>query len=498
MKTPTDDIFQLIQSMTAAEKRYFKIHFSSEKSLVTELFNFLNGMKVYKEDEVKRNFQETKLSKNLKVYKIMLMELLLKSLSSFGYKKSINSFIRQNLEEVEILTEKCLYAQAYKKLIKTKKTCFKHEEYVQLLKIIDLEYKFQAFYEIKTASEPLKLIDEKVACSLQIKEIFELKRIVHELSVLAGKVSEIHTNIEKIKKYEAPLIQKLKALNGNDLASFKVRYYLHAALGHLYHGIRSFEKEYISKKNILTLFQEHKHFMESNPKKYWSSIFNFANCCLRTNRSKEFEETLDMLKNFSKNNFSFQRKMILVNVMEMAYHQKKQNFNFIIDKLEPTTLKLVEKYGETEERSVVYSYISLMMTYLSVGNHTKVQFYLRRLFQIKGLENSYNYFFETIDMISHFESGDIDILQNLLTSKKRKLKREPKYGTPFFNELLRFFSELIDHNNDIATSINRLKNKASESSDDEFLRLSKYFFLEDWINAVAAKKTFAQQILSKR
>ena len=50
MKTPTDDIFQLIHSMTAAEKRYFKIHFSSEKSLVTELFNYLNGMKSYNEE----------------------------------------------------------------------------------------------------------------------------------------------------------------------------------------------------------------------------------------------------------------------------------------------------------------------------------------------------------------------------------------------------------------------------------------------------------------
>jgi hypothetical protein len=100
MKTPSDDIFQLIQSMTAAEKRYFKIHFSSKKSLTTELFNLLNSMKTYREDEVKRCFKKSKLSKNLKVYKIMLSELLLKSLSSFRYKKSINSLIRQNLEEV--------------------------------------------------------------------------------------------------------------------------------------------------------------------------------------------------------------------------------------------------------------------------------------------------------------------------------------------------------------------------------------------------------------
>ena len=177
MKTPTDDIFQLIQAMTAAEKRYFQIHFSSEKSLVTELFNYLNGMKEYDEDEVKLNFQDSKLSKNLKVYKIMLADLLLKSLSSFRYKKSINSQLNQNLEEVEILTEKCLYSQAFKKLQKTKKLCFKHEEFDQLITIINLEYRFKAFYEIRNSTESLGLLDDAINAIEKTSSIFELKKL---------------------------------------------------------------------------------------------------------------------------------------------------------------------------------------------------------------------------------------------------------------------------------------------------------------------------------
>jgi len=105
-------------------------------------------MKTYDEDEVKKHFKKSKLSKNLKVYKIMLTELLLKSLSSFRYKKSINSLIRQNLEEVEILTEKKLYPLAIKKLQKTKQICLEHEEFDKLVSIIDLEYQFKDFYEI--------------------------------------------------------------------------------------------------------------------------------------------------------------------------------------------------------------------------------------------------------------------------------------------------------------------------------------------------------------
>ena len=78
MKLATDNIFQLVQAMTASEKRYFKRHYASEKSVMTDLFDFINNMKEYDEEDVKKHFQHSKLAKNLKVYKVQLTELLLK------------------------------------------------------------------------------------------------------------------------------------------------------------------------------------------------------------------------------------------------------------------------------------------------------------------------------------------------------------------------------------------------------------------------------------
>ena len=102
MKTPSDNIFKLIRSMTAAEKRYFKRHYSSEKSLLTELFDFINAQDSYREDLIKIHFKHSKLSKNLKVYKVQLFDLLLKSLTSLYNKKDIKSKIRIGLEEIEL------------------------------------------------------------------------------------------------------------------------------------------------------------------------------------------------------------------------------------------------------------------------------------------------------------------------------------------------------------------------------------------------------------
>ena len=64
MKKPKDSVFRLIQSMTPAEKRYFKRHYGSSTNLSTQLFDHLNGLSKYEEEMVKQHFG-AKVAKNL-------------------------------------------------------------------------------------------------------------------------------------------------------------------------------------------------------------------------------------------------------------------------------------------------------------------------------------------------------------------------------------------------------------------------------------------------
>ena len=96
MKPPNNQLFLLIQSMTAAEKRYFKRHYASHKNQTTELFDFINSMDIYDEKLVKEHFTNSKLSTNLKVYKVQLAKLLLKSLRSYRSHRNDESKIRNS------------------------------------------------------------------------------------------------------------------------------------------------------------------------------------------------------------------------------------------------------------------------------------------------------------------------------------------------------------------------------------------------------------------
>ena len=59
------------------------------------------------------------MAKNLKVYKVQLLNLILKSLTSYHSKNNPKSQIRSGLEEVDVLIDKQLYTYASDHLART-------------------------------------------------------------------------------------------------------------------------------------------------------------------------------------------------------------------------------------------------------------------------------------------------------------------------------------------------------------------------------------------
>jgi len=487
MKTPKDDIFQLVQSMTAAEKRYFKIHFSSEKSLVTKLFNHLNTLKVYNEDEVKNHFKKTKLSKNLKVYKIMLMDLLLKSLASFRYKKDIKNNIRQNIGEIEILIEKNLLSLAYKKIKKTKKLCIKHEEWNMLISILNIEYRFKIFHQYIIQKEDESLLSEISSLAKIIAADHNIKMKNHELGVLTYTNYSPNAKEKKILEDEKHLLKTLQHFKTKPF-SFHGFFHTHSALSHLYHIDKNIKKELYHKKVILDYFNSNQHLIDNNLTEYCATLFYYAYSCIRANQHKEFDKIIKKIKSLIKSNPVLKSKSVVVSGLYMSYHFHNKNYDFILDKLETPYLKTIEKPNNKEIINITHSYIHLMIANLFSGNHTKVQFYLRRLFEEKKLGETFNYFFEAIDLISHYESGDLDIFQNLLLAKKRKLKRDPNYATPFFKWMITFFFDLIKDEDKMISAIENFKGESKKFANDKFFNLMKYFILDDWLEALRNKK----------
>ncbi|MDQ3021512.1 MAG: hypothetical protein M3R36_13225 [Bacteroidota bacterium] len=81
----TDDLFQLIKSLTQSEKRFFKVyaslhHIKGDENKYFKLFNAIDKQKIYDEELIRKQFGNEKFLKQLFVVKNYLYHTILKSL----------------------------------------------------------------------------------------------------------------------------------------------------------------------------------------------------------------------------------------------------------------------------------------------------------------------------------------------------------------------------------------------------------------------------------
>src|SRR5687767_14666472 len=129
-KRPTNDLFLLIRSMTAPEKRYFKQYHSrnikGSGSSFIKLFDAINRQEEY--DEKALVGSETYLS-GFAQQKKHLYELIMRSLREYHTSSTPATRIRELVSNAGILKDKRLYKQSMDALSKAMKIAEETENY---------------------------------------------------------------------------------------------------------------------------------------------------------------------------------------------------------------------------------------------------------------------------------------------------------------------------------------------------------------------------------
>ena len=495
MKVPTDNIYQLIQSMTASEKRYFKRHYASEKNLTTDLFDFINSMDEYEEENVKRHFANSKLAKNLKVYKVQLMELLLKSLTSYHSKKNIRSKIRMGLEEVEILMDKQLHSMALNRLRKIKELCLKHEELEYIFSITYFEIFLSSFFDVNLNPSDYTVLQELESFIDTLKRIYHLKRINFYLNDKNNNELTQSLRPEEITEYETLLSKDLALPEGRQL-TLSEQYYRNSSLSIIHKlAYQDAEQEFHYKKNNVSLFEANPHFIKSNAGFYFAALFNFLVCCRRLNRSAELESGLLRIKALLQQAPFLKRNYIFIYYLETKHLFLQRKYQPIVEEMEPETTRHINKYQQKGEHLTALIFIYFTLTHLVLRDYHKVHFYLRRLSNLsKDLDPGYTYFFHLLELISHQETTDQFVIQNLLSSHRRKNKNRKK-PSPFFPETLAFFRQFNKSSPEAKPDhIADYENQLTDIATDSTLNIAREFILDDWLRALKNKRTYADEM----
>ena len=302
---PSDNLFNLIKSLTKSEKRYFKVIASKKKeegSNYLQLFNAIDKQEVYCEEQIVQRFSKSTFIKHLPSEKNYLYFAILKSLILFH--EGNHEFIE--LDEIRhfaaVLYSKGLYDQCNKMLTKARKSAVSSELFPELLSIAKLQLELLPMIamdgeNLQNGFEAI-LNDEKLAYE-KLHNIHQYHQLYAKFLHLIRAKGELIRNESELELFKGIMNNPL-LMDEDKAMSYKSKemYFFITTTYFFISG--NLEKAY--EQGIRNL-----NFLADNLGKltsvaiYSARISNQCEACLRMKKYDEFEKLLELLKNIETN-----------------------------------------------------------------------------------------------------------------------------------------------------------------------------------------------------
>ncbi len=493
-----DDLFQLIKSLSPAEKRNFKIY--NDKNAAPGngnyelLFNLIEQQNSYDEKKVVKQLGNRSMTKQLSVSKHYLYNHILKSLEVFQYQKNIEKKLASFLDQIAILYERSLTRQCKDIIEKAKNLAIEFECFQALFRILEWER------VLLTEIVHEELIDKKLAENFSLYETtISNISINNRLSYLDSQMvlliqkrgitrsAEDEAHFEKIMQH--PLLKQKE----EKFKLFKHRYWYHHIFS-LYYFIKDNKvKSLQSMKALLKLYEEYPYFIDENKKGYLTALNNYILVCQQTNNTEDFLEALDKLKNL-KPATKEESKAIWVNAntQELLYYYYSGQYSKAAAMAKDINA-LLEQHGfNINISNRVLFYFVLGCSFLRAKSYNTAIYYVNLLLNLPNAESVQDLyrFTRIIQLIIHFELGNFRLIESLSQSTQRLLKNEKKlFGVEII--LLELFSTIgqkngVDKNNEL---LNNAYKKMKEQLKNPFeQRTLAYFNFIEWFEEKLQKK----------
>lgn len=445
----SDDVFFLIQSLTSAEKRYFKVfssmHVIGEQNNYVRLFDAMNQMQEYDEEHLKEVFREEKFIEHLSSEKVHLNRLILRSLRAFRDGKTIGRQLTTMIEEAEILTEKRLYRQAMKILRKAERIARQYEDFSMLIKILNV-------YRTHTHDMQSRNVEAQIG-----DIVADTNDILHKLTnqmryqnlydtVFARARMNLTGGVEQ--DAEDTTTQHLLASEDAALSfEAKLRYNTIHAINQQMKG--DFEGSFAYRKRILELWREQPHRVKEEPQRFIRASSNFINSCLHLKRYDEFPGIVENLRSL-KNTPPHVETEVEQNIfyIELLYSLNTGDIERGLA-LTPEVSAWIEEHADKINKARLLAlYYNLAVIHFVAEKYADALIWLNAIVN-DGQSDSrkdIQRFTRLLLPVVYYELGHDDILENKYRSAHYYLSQR---GTPsdFEKTVLDFLRKLPWHNN---------------------------------------------------
>lgn len=478
--TVSDDIFQLIKSLSQTEKTYFKkfaqLHVLHEENVYLRLFEAVDAQEKYDEKLLTQIFSKGKSVSQFSVLKNYLYNLILKSLRNYHAEDTVRAELRQQLQNTSLLYERGLQPQAEKLLRRCRKTAEQCELFRELIEISALEQVILLFgksYDASTIKTMNTVLDERALVLQKMQNTYDYDRLEYNLTHLFQSGTKINlVKAEKLMKSEL-LTNEKQALCVVSLLKF---HHIHSTYS--YYNRKLTECIFHLQKE-LQILEAHPEIMQLRMQDYVLLTNNVLLLLLEENDYKKFDIRLTQFrKQLEQQNISVRlwEQAVLHNwIIEMQRHF----YQFDYTKFCTVTNEL----HKTMKQHKAELRLNDRLVFLDL--QTRAAFRAKKfndaLVHSVGLLNhpeapkkfqQYNYarFF---NLLIHFELGNFDLLDYQIQSFQRQVMKEERSNS-MFNSIIPFlkkFPSAIDKKQRQAL-VERVAKETSESA---------YYDFKEWI-----------------
>lgn len=291
------ELHELIHTMSPSEKGYFRKfvggYSDGEDKVYEYLFDLLDKQTILDEDSIVARLR-TKC-KNLHTVRNHLYNQMLKSLSSYYSKKHLTFELREALNNIEVLQNRGLHAQADKFIQYGIDKCDNTDSYIyQLLFVQQLKQNIQ---HQKETMKPVmrKMISDKIIQSASY--------ILHRQQILDGynkSVDWLNTNYplydDTVREQANLLLLNLSNIVINDDFGYSELNLLYAAMANICRLTNKLTDAIYYQQKTITLIETLDLVKMNRESSYSAALYNLGSMYFEHNHFKELEQLIHKME----------------------------------------------------------------------------------------------------------------------------------------------------------------------------------------------------------
>jgi hypothetical protein len=431
LKTTSNYLFLLIQSMTRNEKGYFKkqvMAHSHEPDEVQylKLFDAVEKQEVYNEPLLLEKFKEEKFISQFSVAKNYLTYLILKSLVQYHAGKSSESILNRELDFSDILFSKGFYRECITELAKAKKLAYKFDKHDYILTIIKKEK------HLLTCLKNERMIDDLQELLEEEQRVLETLRLEGELGIVYYRfINEIHRSRirSSVTEYEQlhQLMQPVIHLRENELPTFNSKSYFYGLETIYSYLINDFEKAVHFGRMHRNLWESDKERFEDENDDYLEVMYHYISACFQVGDYAVIDGCLQKIRDLEPNTVDKkQRKYFMYYTLRLRYCASLALYDEskrLLEEIEHSAGLHVLRLNTSYRITLC---INCAITYFVLEEYKKALHWLNSYLNNlnKDFRKDAYSFARIFNLMIHYKLGNTDLMEHVIKNTYREIRRQ--------------------------------------------------------------------------